>query len=154
MFITVLLLLYTMTILTAIDGGPNSDRVVEAGYDLAKAYGDELVVSHVMPKDEFKSRHQTVPDYYRSNAVDEAEQIAAGLVEDTLDTTDGVRADGWVGEPSEVILRQADQLDARYIVVGGRRRSPTGKAIFGSDTQQILLNSPRKVVVVMGLMEE
>lgn len=46
------------------------------------------------------------------------------------------------------ILDAAADLDPEQIVVGGRRRSPTGKAIFGSVTQRVILNSDTPVTVV------
>ena len=56
---------------------------------------------------------------------------------------------GRVGDPTEEVLAVAAELDARYVVVGGRRRSPVGKALFGSTTQEVLLESDRPVVTVM-----
>lgn len=45
-----------MTILDAIGGGHERDRVVEVGFDLANAYGDDLVVLHVMEEEQFEVR--------------------------------------------------------------------------------------------------
>lgn len=51
------------------------------------------------------------------------------------------------GDPSDAILGAAADVDADLIVVGGRKRSPTGKAIFGSVTQAVILNGDRPVLV-------
>ena len=51
------------------------------------------------------------------------------------------------GDPAESILELADEEDADLVVVGGRKRSPAGKALFGSVTQSVILNSDRPVMV-------
>lgn len=53
------------------------------------------------------------------------------------------------GEPSEVILEVAEEIDSDSIAVSGRKRSPAGKAIFGSVTQSLLLSADRPVIVAM-----
>lgn len=54
------------------------------------------------------------------------------------------------GDPAEQILAVADEIDADTIVMGGRKRSPAGKVLFGSVTQSVLLSTERPVTVVMG----
>jgi len=46
------------------------------------------------------------------------------------------------------IVDLAAEVDADLVVIGGRRRSPVGKAVFGSVTQSVVLDSPAPVVVV------
>jgi nucleotide-binding universal stress UspA family protein len=51
------------------------------------------------------------------------------------------------GDPAEAIIDEADAIDADLVVVGGRKRSPAGKALFGSVTQTVILNAGRPVMV-------
>ena len=50
--------------------------------------------------------------------------------------------------PATDVLQFAEGVDADELVIGVRERSPTGKALFGSVAQKLLLNTNRPVVVV------
>lgn len=52
-----------------------------------------------------------------------------------------------VGEPDEAIQSVAVDLDVDVIALGMRKRSPVGKALFGSVSQTVLLNTDRPVIV-------
>lgn len=58
-----------------------------------------------------------------------------------------VDVDETSGDPEEVLPRVATDIDADLIVLAGRKRSPTGKALFGSVTQSLILNSDRSILV-------
>lgn len=49
---------------------------------------------------------------------------------------------------AEEVLAAARTHAASLLVIGLRRRSPTGKLIFGSDAQRILLDAPCPVLAV------
>ncbi len=51
------------------------------------------------------------------------------------------------GPPADEILKHAEEYDVDQICVGGRKRSPTGKALFGSVTQDVILGTNRPVLV-------
>ncbi|MFC6826222.1 universal stress protein [Halopelagius fulvigenes] len=51
------------------------------------------------------------------------------------------------GDPADAIVTTADREEANLIVVGGRKRSPAGKALFGSVTQSVILGAERPVMV-------
>ena len=51
-------------------------------------------------------------------------------------------------EPAEDLIAVAEEVDAEFIVIGLRRRTPVGKLILGSNAQRILLDAPCPVVAV------
>lgn len=53
--------------------------------------------------------------------------------------------------PAEQFLSVAQKLDASLIVIGIRRRSPVGKLVLGSGSQEILLRAECPVLAVKAL---
>ncbi|QDX39893.1 universal stress protein [Salarchaeum sp. JOR-1] len=52
------------------------------------------------------------------------------------------------GEAAEVVPAVAEELDVDNIVMSARKRSPTGKLLFGSTTQATMLSVDRPVTVI------
>lgn len=52
------------------------------------------------------------------------------------------------GNLADQVVRTIEQGDADVAVVGGTKRSPAGKAMFGDHAQQVLLNAPVPVLYV------
>ena len=52
------------------------------------------------------------------------------------------------GDAAQAILRRAEEMDADLLSLAPRGRTPTGKAIFGSVTQQVVLNATRPSLVI------
>lgn len=50
-------------------------------------------------------------------------------------------------DPIDAILDQAEELEVDAIVLGGRKRSPAGKVLFGSHSMSILRNTDTPVVL-------
>lgn len=144
-----------MTILAAVNETANARRVASVGHDLATAHGEPLVALHVIPDVEGDAHLEAMAEraglepatYDRER--ESAARFARSVVEDVAPDAGAVEAVGRVGVPAECIVETAAEYDARYVVVGGRRRSPVGKAIFGSTTQTVLLESDVPVVTVM-----
>jgi nucleotide-binding universal stress UspA family protein len=80
----------------------------------------------------------------------DTEEIRAKAAEMAGDAVSDIempyRTVGVMGAPASAIVEYADDQDARYIVVSPRRRSRTGKVLFGSVAQDILLEANCPVV--------
>lgn len=144
-----------MAILVTIDESRGPSRVVDVGDALARAFDEPLVLLHVVPDDmsAIEYRHESV-SLGPGMDIGEKRTFAAAFAEDIAETSLGggdrshVRTEGRVGSPVEEILAAAEDVNARYLVIGGRQRSPAGKAVFGSTTQTILLRADRPVMTV------
>lgn len=51
------------------------------------------------------------------------------------------------GDAAEEVLAEAEERDADAILLAARKRSPAGKALFGSVTQRIIIDGERPVIV-------
>ena len=60
----------------------------------------------------------------------------------------GVEIRNEEGDVASTILSVASELTPETIVMAGRKRSPVGKAFFGSDIQEVILNATTAVTVV------
>jgi nucleotide-binding universal stress UspA family protein len=70
-----------------------------------------------------------------------AELDAAGVSHEVRQLVRGL-------EPAEDLIAVAEEVDADFIVIGLRRRTPVGKLILGSNAQRILLDAPCPVLAV------
>jgi nucleotide-binding universal stress UspA family protein len=137
-----------MVILVPVDKDREPDPTIRVGADLARTYDDPLVVIHVMSEDEFElQRERRQWEYNLDKAMEDAARIARDVARATLDDETWEEI-GRVGEPVSEILEEARRRDARYILARSRKRTPVGKAVFGSATQSLLLNADRPVVTV------
>ncbi|WP_435093097.1 universal stress protein [Halorubrum sp. N11] len=58
------------------------------------------------------------------------------------------------GDPANELLAAADDVEADAICISGRKRRPTGKAVFGSVTQDVILGSTRPIFTVPAPRDE
>lgn len=137
------------TVVIPIAGGRGLDAAAYAAALPDSEDAVEAVVLNVFEEFEVADEAGVVRSadlYDESEIPPEVQEAAAFLGERGVDVT--VRREH--GDPLEEILRVAEAVDADTIAVTARRRSPTGKAVFGSTTQQLILESDRPVTVLTG----
>ncbi|WP_435197321.1 universal stress protein [Natronomonas sp. EA1] len=146
-----------MTILTAVGKELHSNDPIKIGYELATTYDEQLVVLHVIPKADFAKHKKAVKgtpaydDFAISMEEQSGAEVARKAVHESLDDydMDRIETKGRVGDPAKKVLAEVEYSDPRYLVIGGRPRSPVGKAVFGSTAQRLLLNASCPVVSAM-----
>lgn len=143
------------TILLAVGAGDTDrlDRLAEETIDVAGPTGATVVIGHVFTKNEYNDaldnldfdvtaeevsgddvarRHATVRDIVRKLEEADVDYIVRGAV----------------GDYADELVDLAKDIDADRLLVGGRKRSPAGKAVFGSLAQEVMLESPCPVTFV------
>ncbi|ELY62954.1 universal stress protein [Natrinema versiforme] len=137
-----------MVIVAAVDRSDRADTVIKQAKVLAEAFADTIHVVHVLSTSEFVNLGRTKAKEGDPIDMESVKNVASNISEEAAEPLSRpFEAVGLMGNPSDEIVNYADEQDARYIVVAGRKRSPTGKAIFGSVNQSILLNSECPVVM-------
>lgn len=137
-----------MPIVAAVDDDSSASRTLETAIKLATALDTTLIALHVFPDTEFERR-------WREEGLnaEEAEALAVETAERLLsqaaDIPKDVKITGRVGDVATKIVDEANRIGAEFVVIGGRRRSPVGKVLFGSVTQSVLLSATIPVVTVM-----
>ncbi|GCF13370.1 universal stress protein [Haloarcula sp. S1AR25-5A] len=126
---------------------------IVAGIDKSEARGTAIAEAITeIPMDASQVRVTLLHDFEENPEGASVDQVASvRRARDVLEEADiEVALEESSGEPADAILRLADEQDADMIVVAGRKRTPTGKVLFGSVTQSVILGTDRSVLVCSG----
>jgi nucleotide-binding universal stress UspA family protein len=140
-----------MVIIAAIDRSDRVSSVLEEAEVLAEAFGEPLHIVHAISRSEFIDLEQTAYEEERKSlSMEEIRSFATDYAESSAE---GITIDyepiGLVGQPADEIITYSTETDAKYIVVAPKKRSPTGKALFGSVAQSVILNADCPVVTTV-----
>ena len=135
------------TIVLGYDASPGAGHALECAVDLARQFGDRLVIGFgVAPSggvgDEWTQNLRALED--------QAGELTGGALARAQEA--GVEAEvALVAErPHTALVKLADEHKARFIVVGGWGEGPIRGAILGSTPHKLLHLSDVPVVVVPG----
>lgn len=131
------------------------ELVREAGA-LAEGVDADVVLIHATTDEEYAGRKQamasiasTTRSYTTDDAREGADRFAQDMADEVLTAFDiQYETAGFVGNKGEVTLQAAEEYDCDHVFLSGRKRSPTGKALFRDTTQRVLLEYDGPVTVV------
>lgn len=145
------------TILLAVGPGDadRTEELAEAVVEVAEPAGSTVVLAHVFTQDEYEQvldrlDFDTDLDEVHPDEVAGRHATIRDLVSEISRADVDYEIRGAVGDHGTSIVDLATDVDADRVVVGGRKRSPTGKAVFGSTAQEVLLSAPCPVTFVRG----
>jgi nucleotide-binding universal stress UspA family protein len=127
------------------DGGECAGRALDTAVDLAKRFGDRVVIVFGAgppgtPTEEFREHRRAIEEIGAGVTTEAAERVRTGDVE--------VEVVVVPDRPSVALSKTAEERDARFIVVGSYGESPIKGAIVGSVPHKLLQISETPVVVV------
>ena len=128
-----------------------AEQLASITEEVAGPAGASVVLGHVFTEDEYGNtldRLDMNPDDTSPDEVADRNVTVRELRDRFEAAGIDVAHRGGVGERAPGVVGFAEETDADLLVVGGRRRSPTGKAVFGSTAQEILLDAPCPVTLV------
>ena len=127
-----------MTVVAGYVPGPVGDAVVRTAIDEARHRGLPLVVVNSTRADRLVD-----PRYSQGSDFDAlVERLdASGVEHEVRHFTSGTT-------PADDLLSVAEEVTARLVVIGVRRRTPIGKLILGSTAQTVLLQADCPVLAV------
>jgi len=147
------------TVLLAV-GGESDDRygrLAAVTEDIVGTSNATVILGHVFSEEDYA---ETVDRLEFDDDTEVSPDAVAGrnvpirTLRERFEASDiDVTHRGAVGDRAAQIVSLAKEEDADLVVVGGRRRSPTGKAVFGSTAQEILLDAPCPVTYVRRELE-
>ncbi|WP_082146870.1 universal stress protein [Halostagnicola sp. A56] len=90
--------------------------------------------------------HATSEDWYDESDLPLSVEKLKGFFNDTNIAVETQRKHA---DPAEAIINVSEEIGADRIIMSGRKRTPTGKVLFGSVSQSVLLNSSIPVTLIM-----
>jgi nucleotide-binding universal stress UspA family protein len=133
------------------------DRITREAGELAAGVDAELLLLHVTSESEYEEDRKAMADvdaieggsYDVGQAKEGAREFARDLGEQVLRNIDvDYEAIGAVGDEYKQVMQAARDHDCDHIFIAGRKRSPSGKAIFGDTAQRIILNFDDPVTIL------
>jgi nucleotide-binding universal stress UspA family protein len=136
--------------------GPNdntrTDELTEAILDVAVPTDASVVLLHAFSERAYEEGIEEAGfDPEESPSADELAGRLEGIdqLSEALDAVEvSYEIRGEIGAEGETILQTTERVGGDLLYISGRKRSPTGKAVFGSTSHRIMMNSSCPVLFV------
>ncbi|MFC4989776.1 universal stress protein [Saliphagus infecundisoli] len=146
--------------LVVVESADHARTLIREAGELAAGVGAGLVLLTLMDRDEYEhdlETMETIADIegvsYTSEDIKESgrrfgRDIAREEIGDLALEYESICAVVEGGGEADRILEAAQREGCDHVFIAGRKRSPTGKALFGDTTQKVILNFDGVVSVV------
>lgn len=131
-----------MPILAVINHEQGGESVISTGNELATALDRELIVLRVLPNDKNAENARATIEEIVDSTLEDGEEATVTIAKERP------KLDFPSSRTASRILEEAENVDADYIIIGSRKRTPIGKVMLGSVAQLVLLNADTPVVTV------
>lgn len=131
------------------------EQLTQTVVDIAGPAAATVTLGHVFSKDEYEELREQLQFDSDSEVTPSIvaernsnyQKLRETLSDAGINSTVYARLSNGVSD-GDRLVELAEDVDADLVVVGGRKRTPTGKAVFGSTAQTVLLNAPCPVTFV------
>lgn len=148
--------------LVVVDDTESTERLLREAGRVAAATETPLVLLSWITEDEIERNAATLQAMsdavHASFDANSARDVATRFAREAADAAfahagvtveyDVVTVVSEEDELADGVLRVASERDCDHVYIVGRRRSPTGKALFGDTAQRVLLNFDGPVTVI------
>ncbi|MEF8782587.1 MAG: universal stress protein [Haloarculaceae archaeon] len=145
------------TLLLAV-GESDTDRLEQLAAtttDIAAPNDTEVNLAHIFTEEEYETARENLDFDDFSEVTPDVTAKRYTTIRELRDAMEeaGVeyRVLGRTNPDADIgseVVSVAEDVDADMVVTGGRKRSPAGKAVFGSTAQKVLMNAPCPVTFV------
>ena len=135
----------TGVVIVGVDGSETAMRAAKAAQQLAIGLGASLRVVSAFDSNKTEVVEIGTDKWIVSDAA-EAEAVARTVAERLADERLEVTYSAARGKPSEALVKEAEMLEARLIVVGNRRMQGLGR-VLGSVANTVAHNAPCDVYI-------
>ncbi|MDS0222363.1 universal stress protein [Haloarcula sp. S1AR25-5A] len=141
------------TIVVVLDSDTPNEQLLNAAKTYATGTETEVLLCRVVDRDQYedevltkaeaRKRGDSIEDI-ESKAEAEATEIGAEYFGDEVQ----YESLGVVGTIPEDILEIAEKWDSDHVFTTGKKRSPTGKMLFGDQAQKLVLDFDGPVTII------
>jgi nucleotide-binding universal stress UspA family protein len=142
----------TVTLAVGPEEEGRTRELTEAMMDVATAADATVVLLHVFSQTAYEEGVEQAgydpedppPAHTLASRLESVDRIAMELEAAGVE----YRVRGEIGDVTDSIVHAVEETDSDLLYIGGRRRSPTGKAVFGSTVHRLMMNAPCPVTFV------
>lgn len=139
-------------LVTLTDNEPD-DRLLDAAKRYATGTDTELIVCRFIDEERYQSKLQrsaeSGTDLPSMNEIEKtAHAEATAIAKQVFGDEVSYSVQALIGDLRDDVLQIADEKDCDHLFITGRKRSPTGKALFGDAAQSIILGFDGPVTIV------